>query len=164
MRTENMADLLDIAPSTTCEVVKIDGKRVVVRGLNGNAIASIVSRYPKLVLLLGGGALDNSWPQLIGQLGNAIGPIIAAGCGYLEDEQRESAAANRPLGDQLKLLKAIWGLTFPNGLTSFVEEITSVVGAADEGAGPAKVFKVRLRKSPSASQPSSVAASRPTMQ
>ena len=159
-----MADLLDIAPSTTCEVVKIDGKRVVVRGLNGNAIASIVSRYPKLVLLLGGGALDNSWPQLIGQLGNAIGPIIAAGCGYLEDEQRESAAANRPLGDQLKLLKAIWGLTFPNGLTSFVEEITSVVGAADEGTAPGKVFKVRLRKSPSASQSSSDAASRPTMQ
>ena len=159
-----MADLLDIAPSTTCEVVKINGTRIVVRGLNGNSIASIVSRFPKLVLLLGGGAMDNNWPQLIGQLGNAIGPIIAAGCGYLEDEQRERAANNWPLPDQLKLLKTIWGLTFPNGLASFVAEITSVVGAADEGAGPAKVFKVRLRKSPSASQPLSDAASRPTMQ
>jgi hypothetical protein len=163
LHEDNMVDLLDIAPSTTCEVVKIDGKRIVVRGLNGNAIASIVSRFPKLVLLLGGGALDNSWPQLIGQLGNAIGPIIAAGCGYLEDEQRERWGNNRSLQDQLKLLKAIWGLTFPNGLPSFVEEITSIVGATDEGAA-AKVFKVRLRKSRSPSQPSSDAASHPNLQ
>jgi hypothetical protein len=163
LHEDNMADLLDIAASTTCEVVKIDGKRYVVRGLNGPAIASIVSRFPRLVLLLGSGALDNNWPQLIGQLGNAIGPIIAAGCGYLEDEEREKAANNRPLQDQLKFLKAIWGLTFPLGLASFVEEITNVVGAMDEGA-TAKVFKVRLRKSPSPSQPSSDVASRPTMQ
>ena len=159
----NMVDLLDIAPSTTCEVVKIDGNRVIVRGLNGNAIASIMSRFPKLMLLLGGGALDNSWPQLIGQLGNAIGPIIAAGCGYLEDEQRERWGNNRSLPEQLKLLKAIWGLTFPLGLASFVEEITSVVGDMDEGA-TAKVFKVRLRKSPSSSPSSFDAASHPNLQ
>jgi len=29
-----MADLLDIAPSTAVEVVKIDGKRIIVHGLH----------------------------------------------------------------------------------------------------------------------------------
>ena len=80
-----MADLLDIAPSTAVEVVKIDGKRITVRGLHGNAIASIVARFPELGLLLGGGA--DIGPQLIERFGGAIGPIIAAGCGHLGDEK-----------------------------------------------------------------------------
>ena len=43
-----MADLLDIAPATAVEVVKIEGQRIVVRGLNGEDIAFIVARFPEL--------------------------------------------------------------------------------------------------------------------
>ena len=154
-----MADLLDIAPSTSVEVVKIDGNRIIVRGLHGNAIASIVARFPKLGLLLGGG--DNLGSRMIEQFGDAIGPIIAAGCGHLGDEERERLASQLLIEHQLKLLKAILGLTFPNGFGSFVEELTSLMGGMDEGA---KVFKVRLRKSPLPSQPLSDADSRQTMQ
>lgn len=156
-----MADLLDIAPSTACEVVKIDGKRIVVRGLHGGAIASIVSRFPELGSLLGGvGA--NLGPRLIERLGGAIGPVIAAGCGHLGDEKYEQHAGTLLVEYQLKLITAIIGLTFPNGLTSFVNMVTAFLVGADEGAKP--VIKVRLRKSPSPSQPSSDAVSRPTMQ
>jgi hypothetical protein len=154
-----MADLLDIAPSTSVEVVKIDGKRIVVRGLHGDAIASIVSRFPEIGALLGGG--DNIGPRLIERFGGAIGPIIAAGCGHLGDEKYEQHAGTLLVEYQLKLIKAIIGLTFPNGLTSFVETVTALLPGADEGA---KVVKVRLRKSPSPLQPSSDAASRPNMQ
>jgi hypothetical protein len=156
-----MADLLDIAPSTAVDVVKVNGNRdrVIVRGLHGNAIASIAARFPKLALLLGGG--DNVVPRMIEQFGEAIGPIIAAGCGHLGDEKQEEAATRFLIEDQLKLLKAILGLTFPNGFGSFVEELTSLMGGADEGA---KVVKVRLQKSPSPLQPSSNADSLPTMQ
>jgi hypothetical protein len=156
-----MADLLDIAPATAVEVVKVNGNRdrVIVRGLHGNAIASIAARFPKLALLLGDG--DNVVPRMIEQFGDAIGPIIAAGCGHLGDEKQEEAATRFLIEDQLKLLKAILGLTFPNGFGSFVEELTSVMSGADEGA---KVHKVRLKKSPSPSQPSSDGASLPTMQ
>jgi hypothetical protein len=154
-----MADLLDIAPSTAVDVVKIGDKRIVVRGLHGNAIASIVARFPNLGLLLGGGTDIGS--RMIEQFGDAIGPIIAAGCGHLGDEQREKRASELLIEDQLKLLKAILGLTFPNGLGSFVEELTSLMGGTDEGA---KVVKVRLRTSPSASPPLSDEGSRPIMQ
>jgi hypothetical protein len=155
-----MADLLDIAPATAVEVVKVNGNRdrVIVRGLHGNAIASIAARFPKLALLLGG---DNIVPRMIEQFGDAIGPIIAAGCGHLGDEKREEAATRFLIEDQLKLLKAILGLTFPNGLTSFVEELTSLMGGTDEGQ---KVVKVRLKKSPLPSQPSSEADFPQTMQ
>lgn len=154
-----MADLLDIAPSTAVEVVKIDGKRIVVHGLHGDAIASIVSRFPELGALLGGGG--NIGPRLIERFGGAIGPIIAAGCGHLGDEKYEQHAGTLLVEYQLRLIKAIIGLTFPNGLTSFVETVTAFLPEADEGA---KVVKVRLRKSPSPSPPSSDMASHPNLQ
>jgi hypothetical protein len=154
-----MADLLDIAPATSVEVVKIDGMRITVRGLHGDAIASIVARFPELAVLLGGGG--NIAPRLIERFGIAIGPIIAAGCGHLGEEKYEQHAATLLVEDQLKLIKAIIGLTFPFGLTSFLETVTALMVRADAEQKP---IKVRLRKSPSASPPSSDTASRPTMQ
>jgi hypothetical protein len=152
-----MADLLDIAPSTSCEVVKLDGKRLIVRGLHGDAVASIVARFPELALLLGGAGADIG-PKLIARFGQAIGPIIAAGCGHLGEEKYEQHAGTLLLDDQLKLVRAIIGLTFPNGLTAIVETMTALAGKEE------KVVKMRLRKSPSPSPPSSDGASRPTMQ
>lgn len=158
-----MADLLDIAPATAVAAVKINGDRdrIVVRGLNVKAITSIVARFPKLAVLLGGGGGDNVGLRMVEQFGEAIGPIIAAGCGHLGDEKQEDAVSQLLLEDQLKLLKAILGLTFPNGFGSFVEELSSLMGGGDEGA---KKFKVRLKQSPSASQTSSDEDSRPTIQ
>jgi hypothetical protein len=155
-----MADLLDIAPSTAVEVVKIDGNRIIVRGLHGDAIAAIVARFPELATLLGGMGSDIG-ARLIERFGNAIGPIIAAGCGHPGEEKYEQHAATLLVEYQLRLLKAIIGLTFPNGIAAFVETLTSVLGATDEAA---KTVKVRLRKSPSPSQPLSGAASRPPLQ
>ena len=155
-----MADLLDIAPSTACEVVKLDGQRIVVRGLHGDAIASIVARFPELGALLGGGT--DIGPRLIERFGNSIGPIIAAGCGHLGDERYEQHASTLLVEYQLKLIKAILGLTFPNGLASFVETVTALLPGADEGAN--RVYKVRLKKSPLPSRPSSDAASHPNLQ
>jgi hypothetical protein len=155
-----MADLLDIAPSTSCEVVKIDGTRIIVRGLHGDAIASIVARFPDLAVLLVGAGADIG-PRLIKQFGGAIGPIIAAGCGHLGDEKYEQHAGKLLVEHQLKLLKPIIGLTFPNGLASFVETVTRLLPSAAEGDKP---VTVRLRKSPSPLQPSYDAASRPNMQ
>jgi len=158
-----MADLLDIAPSTAAEAVHINGgMRLVVHGLNGNAIASIIARFPKLQALLGSGSGSGNigW-HLIEHFGGAIGPIIAAGCGHLGDEERERRASNLLMEDQLKLITAIIGLTFPNGFGSFIEQITRLMTKADEGA---KTYKVRLRKLPSTSPPSSDVDSRPTMQ
>ena len=156
-----MADLLDIAPSMAVEVVKIDGNRIIVHGLHADAIASIVARFPDLAMLLGG-AGANIGPRLIERFGGAIGPIIAAGCGRLGDEKYERHASTLLIEYQLKLIKAIIGLTFPNGLTSFIETVTALLAGAGEGDN--KPVTVRLRKSPSPSRPSSGAASRPIMQ
>lgn len=156
-----MADLLDIAPSAAVEVVKIDGHRVTVRGISVDAIASIVARFPGLKSLAVGDVGGDIVSRLIAGCGVAMGPIIAAGCGHLGDEEYERRAATLLPEQQIKFIKAIFGLTFPNGISSFVQELTSLMGGANEGA---KIVKVRLRRSPSISPPSSDVDSRPTMQ
>lgn len=157
-----MADLLDIAPTTAVEVVKINGQRIVVHGLRAPALASIAARFPKLIgLFLGGFSIADIGPKFIAQFGEATGPIIAAGCGHLADEKYEQHAATvLLLEDQLRLVIAIIRLTFPNGFGFFVEMVASLSGAGEE----AKVWKVRSKKSPSPSPPSSGEDSLPTMQ
>jgi hypothetical protein len=93
--------------------------------------------------------------------GLAIGPIIAAGCGHLGDEKYEQHASKLLVEDQLRFLKAIIELTFPNGIASFVGAMAALLPGAGEGE---KVVRVRLKKSPLQSQPSSDADSRQTMQ
>jgi hypothetical protein len=159
-----MADLLDIAPSTAVEVVKINGQRLTVHSLGANALASLAMRFPDVIAVLFGGGLATAdvGRKLFEQLGAAAGPIIAAGCGHLGDEKYEQYADTAfLLEDQLKLVTAIIGITFPNGFGFLDETVKRFTGAAGGGA---KTYKVRLRKSPSPSPPSSDAASRPNMQ
>jgi hypothetical protein len=101
-------------------------------------------------------------PKLIAGCGAAVGPIIAAGCGHREEEAYEQHAAVLLPEQQIKLLRAIFGLTFPNGIGSFVEELTALIGGAGEGAKT--IPKLRFKKSPSPLPPSSDTDSRPTMQ
>ena len=154
-----MSDLLDIAPSTSVEVVKIaGGRRLTVRGLHGPDIAAIASRFPNLIAMFA--AAGDNLVLLISSFGPAIGPLIAAGCGHRGDEKAEQIANGLLVEDQMKLVKAIFWLTFPNGLTSFM---AVMAGLMSEPEKPIRV-KVRSMKSPSASPLLSATDSRPTMQ
>jgi len=157
-----MADLLDIAPTTAVEVVRVNGQRIVVRGLSWPATAAIIARFPSIIgLLLGGLSSTDIGPTFILQLGAATGPIIAAGCGHPGEEKYEQYAASAfNLEDQVRLLAAVIKATCPNGFGFFVELIAKF-GAGSEEAKP---VKVRLKKSPSPSPPSSDEASRPIIQ
>jgi hypothetical protein len=160
-----MADLLDIAPSAAVQVVEIDGQPITVRAISFDAIASIVVRFPKLRLLIKEGFGDDFIPRLMLGCAASIGPIIAAGCGHLADEAYEQRALNLSLQHQVKFLKAILQVSFPNGLGSFAEELTglfsSIIGAPGEGAKP---IRMRSRNSRSGSPPLLDEASRQTMQ
>jgi hypothetical protein len=159
-----MADLLDIAPSTAVEVVKIGELRIKVYAITFNAMASIASRFPALKSLSTTSDNSDIVSRLIASCGAAVGPIIAAGCGHQDEEAYEQHASQMLPEQQLKLLNGIFSVTFPNGLGPFIESMTALmakVSGATEGAQP---VKVRLKKSLSQSPHSSDADSRPTMQ
>src|SRR5262245_9703953 len=158
-----MADLRDIAPSTAVEAVKIGDRFITVRGLHCDGLASIVARFPELAKLLNGGYIDLA-PTLIAQFGHAVAPIIAAGCGHLNDQENEQFAGNLLIEDQIKLVTAIIGLTFPKGLISFVTAIATAMTKLLEGTEREKPVRMRLKRSPSTSQASLPEDSPPTMQ
>jgi hypothetical protein len=159
-----MADLLDIAPSAAVDVVKIGDQRITVYLLSADALAYITTRFPGVRSL--GTAGDNTAfiLQLFTGFAGSIGMIIAAGCGHLGNEEYEKRAAALSFEEQLTLIEAIVDLTFPNGIGSFIERLTAVANRASGGAAKQKIVKVRLKRSPSASQLSSETVSRPSMQ
>lgn len=158
-----MVDLLDIAPATSVGAVKIGDHDVTVRALNANDIATIVARYPKVLPAMIVAYNNGDGIALFSSAGVAVGAIIAAGCDHLGDETAERFANSFIVEEQVQLFNAIMGLTFPNGLISFMEAMGGLMtgGKADE---PQKSRRVRLKTSPSASPPSSDADSRPNMQ
>jgi hypothetical protein len=156
-----MADLLDIAPSTASEAVWIGGHRISVRGVSIDTVASLIAKFPELRALVNGGWDEDIVPRVIQFCGRAVGPIIAAGCGHFGEEAYEQRAAQYVLEYQVKLLKAIIGLTFPNGIGSFAEDLTGLIGGT---GGRAKPIKMRSKRSPSPLPDSSGADSPPTLQ
>lgn len=153
-----MADLMDIVPQTAVEVVKVDGHRMKVHGISITTMATLISRFPKLKDAVNG-VSDNFDLALV--VGTATSAIIAAGCGRLGDAEYEQSMDRLLPEHQLKLLKAIIGLTFPKGIGPFLEELTNLMSGPGDAA---KTIKVRLKTSPSMSPVSSEGASHPTMQ
>lgn len=152
-----MADLLDIVPQTAVEVVKFDGHRIKVRGVSIPMMATLISRFPKLKDAI----LSGDMLRLMEGVGSATSAIIAAGCGRLGDAEYEQSVDTLLPEHQLKLLKAIIGLTFPNGIGPFLEELAILMNGPSEEA---KTIRVRFKTSPSISPASSAEVSRPTMQ
>jgi hypothetical protein len=155
-------DLLDILPSV--EVVKIDNEREIeLRGVSVPVMASIIGRFPALESILREGFGDDLIPRLIIGCAASIGPIIAAATGHLADETYERAATDLVAHQQVKFLKAIFKISFPNGLGSFVDQLTELMGGSVEGAVTTEI-KMRSRKLPSISPPLSDEAFPPTLQ
>jgi hypothetical protein len=162
-----MADLLDIAPSVSAGAVEINGQPIAVRGVPLNAMASIIARFPALKDLIRDSDGEDLIPRLLLGCAESVGPIIAAGCGHLGDKAYEQVAENLTIQLQVRFLRTILEVTFPNGVRPFVDELTKLMTliahllAEDEEVKP---IKMRSRKSPSESQSSSDGASPPMLQ
>ena len=149
-----MTDLLDIAPATAVEVVTHQRRRGASRCAVCTATISPPSprRFPNLIALFAA-AGDNVVSQLISSFGAAIG---ADHCRRLRSSRRRKGRSRSPAGllveDQLKLFKAIFWLTFPNGSRL----VHGDDGESRDRAGEKQIkVKVRSKKSPSESPPSS---------
>lgn len=149
-----MTDITDIAP--TVETVTIDGRKISVPGISGYGLAILVDRFPdQLDELMSGKAITVA--RIFKIAGPAIGPILAAGCGFPGNEEAEKAFADYDIDAQLDLLEAIMRKTLRGkGIGPFVEKIgriMSVMAPAKAEQGP---IRLKVRDSQKPSKPSLV--------
>lgn len=119
-----MVGLIDLAPTT--ETVDIQGEPVSVCGVSAKGLAHLLGRFPELRMLMTGQEVQPERLMAIG--GDAVGAIIAAGCGYPGDETAEAVAVCLSLDAQTDLLAVILRLTLPKGIGPFVEKLTALGG------------------------------------
>src|SRR6187401_1997153 len=98
-----MVGLVDLAPRA--ERVPIEGAEVTVHGISAKGLAYLLGRFPDLRRLMTG--QDVGVDQLLASGGDAVGAIIAAGCGAPGEERAEAVAGNLPIDVQVDLLAAI---------------------------------------------------------
>lgn len=131
-----MASLRDLGPQTEeIEVYTKGGAvKVTTRGLPARGFFSLIFRFPQIQRLLAGGNATVDPDQLLMQVPEAIGVIIAYGtCTPPVTPEDEELASTLAAGEQLNLFKAIWKMTFPRGVQSFLEALEAISGEL-EGA------------------------------
>jgi len=119
-----MPGLKDIAPSFTSVTVK--GVPIAVSGISAEGIAYLFHRFPVVRELISGKALELSPEDLLRLGPDAVGALIATGCGDINDPDAEKAAKALPLEAQVDLLEAIIGETMPSGAGPFVERLSKM--------------------------------------
>ena len=127
-----MPGLVDIAPLR--ETVEVRGTEIEVTGVSAMGFAQLLARFPDLRKMMSGVRVEaESLPTLLGE---AIGPVIAAGTGSLGDKKAEAVAASLSVGDQMHLLEAIFNVTFPRGTGPLVELLGGLAGSPEGAASP----------------------------
>lgn len=125
-----MTGLLDIAPELA--QVEVQGHQIEVHGITLGDIAALLRRFPELLELFRGGAIDGmavAFPGL-------AAAVIAAGVGQMGDEAQEAAAARLSAETQSKLFSAILKLTMPGGVGPFVEGLVTAFGGSTGSTSP----------------------------
>jgi hypothetical protein len=128
---------MDIAPPTRSVEVG-EGVKLAVTGISAHGIAYLLRRFPALQTMMAGmkdgtefKMDDIDIPGLVAAVPDAIAAIIAAGCGFPNNEEAEAKAATITAEVQLDLIKAIVELTMPKGPGPFFDKLVSVMRGFD---------------------------------
>lgn len=134
-----MVSLVDIGPAKK-KVPLREGLEVEVRGISAMTVFILLESYPDLRKVLTGNALEEgALTALIQNIPHAAAQIIVAAMGNdMTSDAEVGAALALSVGEQALLLKAIGEVTFPQGISSFVEglgALTAQAGAHGWGQG-----------------------------
>lgn len=143
-----MPGLKDIAFSF--KTVPVKGVEIPVPGVSAEGIAYLFFRFPIIREIVGGKEEAGITLEDLRTLGpDAVGAIIACGCGEVGDLEAEKRAKLLPLESQVDLLEAIIGETMPSGPAPFVARLTEMFGRLG-----VKSMNIQDGISPSESTPS----------
>lgn len=114
-----MVGLLDIAPIKAS--VDVNGTKIELSGLDASSIFNILYRFPVLREAIAKRTFNPE--DLFHYGGGVVDAIIAAGVGFVGDEEQEKAVSNISLDKQVECIIQIFKLTFPNGIGPLVEQL-----------------------------------------
>lgn len=126
-----MVSLIDIGPAKK-KVTLREGVDIDVQGVSAMAVFTLLQDYPDLRKVLTGQKLNQD--QLLGLIAgipHAAASVIAYATGNGGNDAEIAAAMGLPVGEQALLLKGIAEVTFPQGVSSFLEGL----GVLTEQAG-----------------------------
>lgn len=131
-----MVSLVDIGPLK--KKVPIRGHDIEVNGINAHDIFALLQDYPELRYVLAGKKTEGDLViALIEGIPGSLGSIIASATGHSGEPTHIAAAQRLTIGEQALILEAAAELTFPQGVSSFVEslvKLTNQAGARGWGA------------------------------
>lgn len=120
-----MASLLDIGPLT--ETVVIRGISLDVSGVSAGDLFKLITKFPEFRKLIGGGSSADITPDKLVSLGSDVAAvIIAMVTGQGGNKEVEEKARGLSAGEQVAIIGAGFKMTFPFGVTSFVDQLTAL--------------------------------------
>lgn len=129
-----MVSLVDIGHLS--DKVQLRGNEIATQGLSAQVIVSLLQNSTELRMVFAQKKLEGDMMvALIQQAPLAIAQMIAAGTGKEGDEDTiEFAYRQLAAGETFDLCKSIFGMTWPKGVKSFVDEVTTLLRSV-EGRG-----------------------------
>lgn len=123
-----MTSLLDIGPLT--EEVEIRGTKITVQGLTAGHIFQLFSEYPDMRKLFETSTDASPQSVMLALAPELIARIISIATGSPGDPAVEAKAKTMGAADQLAIVSAVQRLSFKDGIGPFIEQISSLMGAA----------------------------------
>lgn len=117
-----MSGLLDIGDLTE-EVPLGKNKSLSVSGLTADDLFFLIKTFPEIKALLERRFSQITPQSLMDSTPVALATIIACGTGERENKTAIERARRLPAPTQLRIVNAIFDLTFPEGIGPFVEEM-----------------------------------------
>jgi hypothetical protein len=143
-----MVSLVDIVPQT--KMVQIDAGKLELRGLGLRQIADLFLTFPSLRNIFTEGAPEIDAAEIILMAPDAIGTIIALSAGQPEAAIKIVDVGTGLAPDELLLcLEAIIQLTFPRGVTPFLEKMLPLLALIGGGARSGRALDTSLPPQPS---------------
>lgn len=129
----SLLGLRDIAGPLTERVEIGNGHFLDVTGMSTEAIWKLLERFPDASTMLerAGGNEEKllaAMKSLFKKAPDAIAAIIACADQDANNPEVEAIAAKLPMGIQMRIMKAIGRVTFPDGFGPFVEDLRSAGG------------------------------------
>lgn len=152
-----MTSLLDIGDLRS--TVKVRGKELEVAGISAETIFHLLDDIPELRKLLTGAGGEIKPQDLLTKVPGAVSSIIAAGTtpDYYDRPEGDrkmlvQAAKGLSLGEQTDVLKAIWDITFPTGIQTFLDALAELMKASGGASGWAPDTQSPEQLKPSAAE------------